>query len=97
MKDKDSNFPKWSEQNTLERVLSVLSWLILIGSGIVYSISFFSNIFGQKVFTILLPLVSISIFMNAYVYRKRKATMIFCLVCGVALILMGIVLLLVFR
>ena len=97
MKDKDSNFPKWSDKNTLERVLSVLSWLILIGSGIIYSISFFSNIFGQKVFTILLPLVSLSIFMDAYIYRKRKSTMIFCLVCGVALIFMGVVLLLVFR
>ena len=96
-KTKKSDFPKWSEFTTLEKVLSIVSWVIWFGACIAYGISAFTDSFNPLIYKLLIPIVSISLFMDAYVYRKKKETMIVCIVCGVILVIMGIVLLTVFR
>ncbi len=85
------DLPKWSELTIIERVLLVISYIIWFGALSVYTIALYKDNIKLEYFNYIMPLVALSLFMEAYVYRSKKEIAIVCGVCGTFLIIMAII------
>ena len=97
MGNNKKDLPKWGELTILERVLLVLSILIWVGSVAIYAVAFFKDNLKLDFFNYIMPIVGLSMFMFAYVYRSRKEIAIVCSLCGGFLIFMAVIFSFLFR